>query len=188
MRRYVLLDRDGTINVDCDYLCDPRKLELIPGAADGLRRLAGLGLGLVVITNQSGVSRGLIQPEQLEAVQARLGQLLAGEGIGLDGIYSCPHGPADGCNCRKPLTGLVEQAARELHFDPRLAFMVGDKASDIELGRRVGAVTLLVRTGYGAETERAALARADHVVDDLAQAADVIQSLVGPAADDQSSS
>ncbi|HWC90926.1 MAG TPA: HAD family hydrolase [Pirellulales bacterium] len=188
MRRYVLLDRDGTINVDCDYLCDPRKLELIPGAADGLRRLAGLGLGLVVITNQSGVARGLIQPEQLEAVQARLGELLAGEGIELDGIYACPHGPTDGCGCRKPLPGLVEQAARALHFDPSQAFMVGDKASDIDLGRRVGAVTLLVRTGYGAQTERAGLAGADYVVDDLAQAADVIHSLVGPTADDQSSS
>ncbi|HEY5312727.1 MAG TPA: HAD-IIIA family hydrolase [Pirellulales bacterium] len=188
MRRYVLLDRDGTINVDCDYLCDPHRLELIPEAAGGLRRLAGLGLGLVVITNQSGVARGLIRPEQLEAVHTRLGEMLDNEGIALDGIYACPHGPADGCGCRKPLTGLVEQAARELKFDPRQAFMVGDKASDIELGRRVGAITLLVRTGYGTETERAGLARADYVVDDLAQAAEAIHSLVGPVAEDQSSS
>lgn len=188
MRRFVLLDRDGTINVDRDYLSDPAELEFIPGSVAGLKRLAGLGLGLVVITNQSGVARGLIRPQELAAVHQRLLDLLAAEGLDLERIYACPHGPGDGCRCRKPDVGLVEQAARELQFDPRQSFLVGDKASDIELGRRVGATTLLVRTGYGAETVAAGDAKADHVVEDLAQAAEVIQSLLGPTAEDQSNS
>jgi D-glycero-D-manno-heptose 1,7-bisphosphate phosphatase len=187
MRRFVLLDRDGTLNVDCDYLCDPARLELIPGAAGALRRLAGLGLGLIVITNQSGVGRGLIRPDQLAAVHQRLGELLAGEGVKLAGIYACPHVPADACHCRKPGIALVEQAAAELDFNPAQGFVVGDKASDIELGRRLGATTLLVRTGYGAETERDGRADPDFVVDDLAQAAEVIHGLLGPAADQSTS-
>ncbi|HTU26556.1 MAG TPA: HAD family hydrolase, partial [Pirellulales bacterium] len=146
MRRYVLLDRDGTINIDRDYLSDPRELEFIPGAVAALKRLSVLGLGLVVVTNQSGVARGLIRPEQLVAVHNRLVELLAAEGLELEGIYACPHGPNDRCRCRKPDVGLVEQAARELQFDPRRSWLVGDKASDIELGQRVGATTLLVRT------------------------------------------
>ena len=188
MRRFVLLDRDGTINVDCDYLCDPAALELIPGSAGAMRRLAGLGLGLIVITNQSGVGRGLILPDQLVAVHRRLGELLAAEGVRLEGIYACPHVEADGCRCRKPSIGLVEQAAAELDFDPARGFVVGDKASDIELGRRLGATTLLVRTGYGAQTERDGRAQPDFVVDDLAQAADVIHGLLDSPAADQSCS
>ncbi|HEX4149016.1 MAG TPA: D-glycero-beta-D-manno-heptose 1,7-bisphosphate 7-phosphatase [Pirellulales bacterium] len=188
MRRFVLLDRDGTINVDRDYLADPAELEFIPGASAALARLARLGLGLAVITNQSGVGRGLIRPAQLTAVHQRLGELLAAEGVRLDGIYACPHLPGDGCRCRKPNIGLVQQAAAELGFDPARSFVVGDKASDIELGQRVGAVTLLVRTGYGAQHERNQQFVADYVVDDLAAAADVIQSLLGSMLDDQSSS
>lgn len=187
MRRYVLLDRDGTINIDRDYLADPDLVELMPGAAEGLRRLASRGLGLVVITNQSGVARGLIRPEQLEIVHHRLVELLAAEGIELAGIYACPHGPDEACRCRKPAVGLVEQAARELGFDPRQAFVVGDKASDIELGQRLAATTVLVRTGYGAATEQARRIEPDYVVDDLLAAAELIQSLADAGADQSSS-
>jgi len=170
-RRYVLLDRDGTLNHDRHYIADPDLVELFPGAGAALRDLAAAGFGLAVVTNQSGVARGQITPDQLESVNARLGELLAAEGVMLDGIYVCPHGPKDGCDCRKPLPGLIVRAARELGFDPARSFVVGDKGIDIALGRNVGAVTVLVRTGYGAETERDRLAEPDFVADDLEGAA-----------------
>ena len=129
----------------------PAQLELLSGAGEALRRLAGLGCGLIVVTNQSGIARGLIRPTELKAVHERLQELLAAEAVYLDGIYTCPHREEDNCGCRKPRTGLVEQAARECGFDPRECFLIGDKVSDIELGRNVGAVTFLVRTGYGCQ-------------------------------------
>jgi D-glycero-D-manno-heptose 1,7-bisphosphate phosphatase len=180
-QRFVLLDRDGTLNVDRNYLADPAQLELIPRSGEALARLRQLGLGLVVVTNQSGVARGMIRPEQLIAVHQRLAELLAEHGVRLDGLYCCPHAIADDCACRKPRTGLVEQAARELGFDPSQGFVVGDKAIDIELGERVGATTLLVRTGYGAETEQAGSAKPGYIVDDLAAAAEMIERLLGLA-------
>jgi D-glycero-D-manno-heptose 1,7-bisphosphate phosphatase len=169
--RYVLLDRDGTINIDRNYIADPASVELFPGVGAALRDLRAAGFGLAVVTNQSGVARGKITPAQLEQVHARLGELLAAEGVTLDGIYICPHGPEDGCYCRKPLPGLIDQAARELGFDPKQAIVIGDKGIDIKLGEGVGATTILVRTGYGAETERDRLANPDFVADDLPAAA-----------------
>jgi D-glycero-D-manno-heptose 1,7-bisphosphate phosphatase len=178
-RGVVVLDRDGTINVERRYLADPGQVELIEGAAEGLRHLRDLGLELIVVTNQSGVGRGYFTERTLAAVHARLVDCLAVEGVELGGIYVCPHVPADGCRCRKPGTALLEQAARERGFDPREAFVIGDKASDVELGRRAESTTVLVRTGYGAEA--AATAGADYVVEDLREAARVIEGLIGPA-------
>lgn len=173
-RPFIVLDRDGTIVAERNYLADPEQVRLIAGAADGLRRLAALGAGLVVITNQSGVARGIITPSQLDAVHRRLEALLAEQSIRLDGIFTCPHRPEDHCDCRKPRPALLDRAARELHFDPARCFIVGDKACDIGLGRARHATTILVRTGYGAETEAARETQPDHVVDDLRGAADVI--------------
>ena len=173
-RRFILLDRDGTINVDKEYLSDPDLLELVPGAAAGMRRLKDLGCGLAVVTNQSGIGKGLFDLATVHRVNARLCELLAAEGVTLDGIYICTHKAGDGCTCRKPLTGLVEQAVREHGFDPREAFMVGDKVSDVELGKRIGAVSFLVRTGYGRGSEQDPTLRADYVVDDLGQACEII--------------
>lgn len=167
-RHFVLVDRDGTINVERDYLSDPAALELIPGAARAIRDLNAAGFGVVVITNQSGIGRGYFTLERLAEVHARLIELLAAEGATADGIYICPHGPGDDCACRKPLPGMVEQAVAEHGFDPRQGFMIGDKEADVELGRSVGAETFLVRTGYGRKYEAAT--KADHVVDDLAAA------------------
>jgi D-glycero-D-manno-heptose 1,7-bisphosphate phosphatase len=168
-KRFVLVDRDGTINVEKDYLSDPAGLELIPGAAEGLRALAKLGLGLVVVTNQSGIGRGYFSLETLETIHRRLRDMLTAEGITLDGVYFCPHGPEDDCDCRKPLPGMVVQAAQELGFDPKQAFVIGDKAADVDLGRAVGAKSILVRTGYGRQHE--GKCRPDHVADDLLAAA-----------------
>jgi D-glycero-D-manno-heptose 1,7-bisphosphate phosphatase len=173
-----VLDRDGTIVVERHYLSDPEELELLPGAAAALRRLSQIGLGLVVITNQSAVGRGILNTERLETIHARLRKILAEENVTLDGIYFCPHLPEDDCPCRKPKTALLEQAARELDFDPAESFVIGDKECDVELGRRVGATTLLVRTGYGNDLAHDASVRPDHVVADLSEGARVVEGLL----------
>lgn len=177
-RRFGVLDRDGTVIVERHYLSDPCQVELIPGAAPALRQLSKMGLGLVIITNQSPIGRRLFSEERLELIHHRLLELLEAEGVHLDGIFYCPHLPEEDCRCRKPQPGLVELAAEELDFDSQASFMIGDKACDIELGRRVGATTLLVRTGYGAQVAAAAVVTADYVVDDLFDAAQVIQRLL----------
>ncbi len=175
--RLVILDRDGTINVEKYYLSDPDEVELLPNAAAGIRRMQELGLKVVVATNQSAIGRGYFDGDALERIHERLLSLLAAEGATVDGIYICPHHPDEDCTCRKPRPGLLEQAARDFQADLTQAFVIGDKAIDIEVGRRVGATTLLVRTGYGAEVAAKGGAGADYVVDDLAEAADVIERL-----------
>lgn len=184
-RRFVLIDRDGTINVERHYLSDPDQLELIPGTAAAIRRLNAAGLGVAVVTNQSGVARGYFGLDQVARVHDRMVAMLAAEGAAIDGIYLCPHGPDADCTCRKPLPGMIEQAAAEHGFDPARAFMVGDKEVDIGLGRAVGATTFLVRTGYGRDYEAAT--KADHVVDDLAAAAAmIVRMLDSPTASAES--
>lgn len=172
MKRFVLIDRDGTLNVEKHYLSDPDQLELYPGVGAALKRLQDAGFGIAVVTNQSGIARGYFDMARLEQIHDRLRALLAAQGVTVDGIYICPHGPDDDCTCRKPLPGMVEQAVAELRFDPAQAYMIGDKEVDVELGHAVGAVSFLVRTGHGAKF--VAGTKADHVVDDLAAAVAVI--------------
>lgn len=185
-RRFVLLDRDGTINVERQYLSHPKQVELLPGAVEGLRTMQSLGLGLVVVSNQSGIARGYFDEARVDAIHKRLEKLLLAEGVSLAGIFVCPHGPHDNCACRKPKPGMARAAAREYGFELRQTFVIGDKPSDIELGRAVGATTLLVRTGYGAlwaaQHEGATLlslshmsSPPDHIVADLREAAEVIK-------------
>ncbi len=162
-----LLDRDGTINVDRHYLADPAGVELLPGAAQGLRRLQEAGVALVVITNQSGIAAGRITPAGLVAVHARLEALLAAEGVRLTGLYACPHGPDDGCPCRKPSDLLARRAAADHGLDLTRSVVVGDKASDLALGRRLGVPTFLVTSGYGQATLAAGTVVPDFVIDDL---------------------
>ena len=176
MRRFVLLDRDGTINEDIGYVHRPDELRLLPGALDALAELQGLGL--VVVTNQSPVGRGMITAGELDAIHERLRELLGHGGVTLDGIEVCPHRPDEGCACRKPGTLMVERAVKALGFDPRESWIVGDHAADMGLGRAVGARTILVRTGHGEEELGKAGADADVVVDDLAAAAALIRSEV----------
>ena len=174
MNRVVVLDRDGTLNVEVHYLSLPEQVELLPGVVDGLRALRSAGCRLVVVTNQSAIGRGYFDEERLVAIHDRLRALLAEHDVTLDAIYHCPHRPDDGCGCRKPGPLLVERAAADLGFDPARSFVVGDKPCDIDLGRGVGATTILVRTGYGAAHEAAGDATPDFVVDDLPAAARVI--------------
>lgn len=171
----IILDRDGTLIVDRNYLASADEVEILPRAVMGLRLFQDLGCGLLVVTNQSGIARGLFSWRQLETIHSRLIDLLAAEGIALEGIHVCPHGPDDACRCRKPLPGLVEQASRDLGFDPREAIVIGDKACDVELGRAIGATSILVRTGEGARTERGGTCHPDWVADDLLAAAEWVQ-------------
>jgi D-glycero-D-manno-heptose 1,7-bisphosphate phosphatase len=181
--RFAVLDRDGTINVERDHLTDPAEVELIPGSAAAIRRLRDqLGFGVVVVTNQAHVGRGLLPVEGLTAIHARLSELLAAEGARVDAILHCPHTPQDGCSCRKPKTGLVLEAAERFGFDPAATFVVGDHEADVAMGRSVGATTFLVLTGHGPDEVATAGPLANHVVPDLAAATDIIAGLVGKEA------
>jgi len=175
-RRFVVLDRDGTIIEEREYLSEPGQVKLISGVPAALRELRRMGFGLVVITNQSGIGRGFFDLDQLQQVHQRLEELLRAEGIDLDGVYVCPHAPEDDCACRKPKLGLLQKASEDLGFHMASSVVIGDKASDIEMGRAAGALTILVRTGYGAEFENEVAA--DYVVDDLAAAVELIRSRI----------
>jgi phosphoheptose isomerase len=177
-RRFVVLDRDGTIIIERNYLTDPSEVELLPGSAEGLRHMRDLGLGLAVITNQSAVGRGFINEVQLDLIHKRFRELLEQEKVFLDGIYFCPHLPEEACECRKPAPALLKSAAQELGFDPQQTFVIGDKACDIELGHRVGATTILVRTGYGEEFEKGEDLQPDFTVNDLKEAAEVMREII----------
>jgi len=168
--RFALLDRDGTIIVEKNYLKSVDQLELLPNAAEGLRMLASQGFSLIVITNQSGIGRGLLTVAEVDAIHSELLRRLAAEGVNVAAIYYCPHAPEANCDCRKPRIALANQAATDLGgFDPSQSVVIGDKTSDIEFGRALGARTILVRTGYGREHEHAA--KADAIADSLEQAA-----------------
>ncbi|HVX16274.1 MAG TPA: HAD family hydrolase [Pirellulales bacterium] len=178
MKRFVLLDRDGTINVERHYLSDPEQIELLPNAAAGLAEMQRLGLGLAVVTNQSGVARGLFDEARLEQIHDRLRELLRVSGVELAAIACCTHHPDAGCRCRKPLPGLVEAVARDHEFSAWASFVIGDKPCDVDLGQAIGATTLLVRTGYGLRHATDAAVRPDYIVDDLLHAARVIGGLL----------
>lgn len=178
-RRFVIVDRDGTIIVKHPYLSDHRLVELLPGAAEGLRAMRTLGLGLVVVTNQSGIGRGYFSVGELTLVHNRMQQLLSKSDVSIDGIFYCPHRPEEECGCRKPATRLVDRAAAALGFDASEGFVVGDNICDMELGHRLKAKTFLVRTGYGAQLEVEEEVTADFVVDNLLEASSVIGDTLG---------
>lgn len=165
----VFFDRDGTLNWDDGYLADPDGLVLLPGAIEAVAALNARGIKAVVITNQSGVGRGLITPGALERIHERLIALLAAGGSRLDGIYACPHRPEEGCVCRKPAPELARRAAKDLGVDARRSAVIGDKSVDLELGRRIGGRAILVRTGWGPTTEAAlsAAERPDFIARDV---------------------
>lgn len=176
--RYVLLDRDGTIIKDQHYLSDPAGVELLPGAVSGMRRMRELGWGLVIVTNQSGIGRGYYTEQDYQAVTARLRALLQDEGVSVDGVYHCPHAPDIVCACRKPLTGMAQQAAKDLGFRLADCVVAGDKPADIELGKALGGKSVLVRTGYGRKHEAAGDCEPDFIADTLEGVADFLQGLV----------
>jgi D-glycero-D-manno-heptose 1,7-bisphosphate phosphatase len=165
----VFLDRDGTLMRDVDYCGDLKDVEVFEGVPAALRKLKECGYKLVVITNQSGIARGYFTEEQYRAVEAEVSRQV-GEGL-IDATYFCPHLPENGCRCRKPSPEMIFQAARDHRIDLARSFFIGDKKSDLQCGRAAGVKTILVRTGYGKETDHAL---ADLVAQDLNHAADWI--------------
>lgn len=177
-KRFVILDRDGTLILHKKYLSHPDQIQLIPGAVLALKEFEKMGFGIVLITNQAGIGRGYFNLETLEKIHKSLTDLLLKDGVILDGIYFCPHTPEDNCLCRKPNIDLVKKAMKKHNFDPKLCFVVGDNKSDIELGKNIGAKTILVRTGYGRQIEKEKIVRPDYIVNDLLEAANSIKQIL----------
>jgi len=175
----IFFDRDGTVNVEVDFLRDPDELEIIPGVAKAIREANEMGIRVFIITNQSGIARGFLTEKDLERVHERLSAILSSAGARIDEIYYCPHHPEYGrppynisCNCRKPNTGMLKTAARKYGIKLSKSFVVGDRCVDMKAGENAGCGTVLVLTGYG-ETEKhecRANTRIDHVAGDAAQA------------------
>lgn len=183
LRRAVFFDRDGTINVEKDYLNRIEDFEFIPAVPASIRRLKEAGFRVIVVTNQSGVARGYYNEAAIVALHEHIQQLLADYGTRIDAFYHCPHHPTEGvgtyrvdCDCRKGSPGMLLQAAREHDIDLSASFMVGDKLADIEAGAAAGCAPILVKTGYGAKDEPKVLARfpGTEVCRDLAAAVDCI--------------
>lgn len=173
----VFLDRDGTINVDRHYLSKPEQFELYPGIGPALRRLMDAGFRLIVVTNQSGIGRGYYTEADLHAVNARMNELLTPFGVRFDKIYFSPEAPEQPSRNRKPSPQSLFDARDEFGVNLAQSYMVGDKLIDVVTGHNAGcAASLLVRTGYGAETERKETEKLGRavVVDDLVAAADWI--------------
>ena len=171
----VLFDRDGTLVVDVPYNGDPDRVQPVAGAAVALGRLRAAGVRTGVVSNQSGVARGLLTPAQVDAVNARVEALLGPLGP----VEWCPHGPADGCGCRKPAPGLVLRAAARLGLTPERCAVVGDIGADVEAARAAGARGVLVPT---ARTRREEVAAATEVAPDLARAVDLLLGATRPEA------
>lgn len=166
--RLALLDRDGTLNrkaPDGEYVTDPGALELLPGAAGAVRRLNDAGVAVAVVTNQRAIALGRMSPEELDVVHERLRTELARRtGARVDGVYHCPH-EAGTCLCRKPEPGLLLRAAGDFGARPGEAVMIGDASSDVEAGRRFGALTVQLTDGPSS---------ADLSAPDLAAAVDAL--------------
>lgn len=153
--RAVFLDRDGTLIVDVGYPRDPDAVRLLEGVPEGLRSLRSAGFRLVLVSNQSGIGRGIVSKDEARAVHGRFSELLAGQGIELDCAKYCPHAPEEGCRCRKPEPGMLLDAARELGLDLEGSWMIGDKASDVEAGRRAGCAGAVLIAPPGTPAEGA---------------------------------
>jgi D,D-heptose 1,7-bisphosphate phosphatase len=183
-RPAVFLDRDGTLNIDKGHLRRPKDLELFPGVGEALAALRHAGFALVVLTNQPVIARGEATERDVAAIHRHLEWELGKLGVYLDGIYVCPHHPDSGffgeradlkiaCDCRKPATGLIERACRELAIDASRSWMIGDQTRDIEMARRAGLRSILLQTG-AAGLDGRFQCNADHAVPDLKRAAELV--------------
>jgi histidinol-phosphate phosphatase family protein/1-acyl-sn-glycerol-3-phosphate acyltransferase len=151
--RLIVLDRDGVINVDrADYVKSPDELEFIPGSLKAMARLTRAGFDLVIATNQSGIGRGLYTRVTVDAIHRRLIGAAARHGARISGIYTCPHAPLAGCDCRKPAPGLLQRIARDFDHDPAGLVVIGDTIKDLRAAQAVGARAILMRTGQGERT------------------------------------
>lgn len=178
--RAVFLDRDGTINIEREYLHRPEDFEFIAGAPLAIKLLKDAGFHVIVVTNQSGVGRGYYAESAVHDLHRYVDSELARADTGIDAYYFCPHHPehAQGpyrkvCECRKPLAGMLFQAAIDFSLDLASSFMIGDKLADVEAGLTAGCRSMLVRTGYGA-AEAEKLCMDVPVYDDILTAARAI--------------
>jgi histidinol-phosphate phosphatase family protein len=177
----VFFDKDGTLIDDVPYNVDPDRIRLAGGAEVALQAIAGAGYKICVVSNQSGVARGLFRESALAGVEARIRALLAALGVQLAGFYYCPHHPdgsepayAMDCECRKPAPGLIARAADERSIDPARSWMVGDILNDVESGRRAGCRTILLDNGNETEWQRSPEREPHYVSGDLRDAAKII--------------
>ena len=182
--RAIFLDKDGTLIDDVPYNVDPAQVRLSWQAGPALQLLQEAGYKLIVVTNQSGVARGLFTEAALDGVQARLVELLAQYGVQLDGFYHCPHHPdgtvaryALACTCRKPMPGMLVRAAQEHGIDLVQSWMIGDILNDVEAGHRAGCRSVLIDNGNETEWVESPLRRPDLFAADLYAAATAILSI-----------
>jgi D-glycero-D-manno-heptose 1,7-bisphosphate phosphatase len=177
-RRAVFLDRDGTISEEYGYANHISRFQMFPFSAAAIRRLNEAEIPVIVVTNQSGVARGYFGEELVASIHERMRYELAAAGAHVDGVYFCPHVRADGCTCRKPKVGMLEQAAREHNLQIEGSTVVGDRYSDVALGHAAGCRSIFVLTGYGRgdyEWHHASWPRQpDDVVENLAEAVELI--------------
>jgi D-glycero-D-manno-heptose 1,7-bisphosphate phosphatase len=187
----VFLDRDGTINEEVGHLDSLDKLSILPPAFEAVRLINRSGMKAVVVTNQSGVAKGLFDEELVRQANARLQSLLRERGAHIDRFYYCPHHPTEGqgrylqtCDCRKPGAGMLIRAAEEMHIDLGRSYMVGDMVKDMEAARRAGVKAVLVRTGHGgkvlSDEQTLADVPPDYIAGDLLDAVDWIMKDRGP--------
>lgn len=157
-RPAAFVDRDGTIVQEAHYLADPDHVIIVPGAAAALRALRDAGFVIVIVTNQSGIARGLITDEQFRAVQRRVHELLHAQHATIDAVFHCPHHPdfTGPCDCRKPALGMYRASEEQLNVDLTASIHIGDRVRDVLPALATGGRGYLVRTGYGdAEAEHA---------------------------------
>jgi len=152
----IFLDRDGTLNEDPGYISDPEKVVLFPETGNALALLKKYGFLLIVISNQSGIARGLMSGKDVDAVNERINNLLSEYKVKIDAFYYCPAHPdyssEDECGCRKPSAKLLYEAAKEFNIDLQKSYFIGDSVSDVQCGKNAGIKTILVRTGKGEES------------------------------------
>ncbi len=152
-RPAIFIDRDGVLIVDQHYISAPADVVLIPGACEGLLAAQAAGYLLIVVTNQSGIGRGFFTEDDYHKVMDRLADLLSAGGVYLDGIFYCPHSPEANCSCRKPRSGLLDEASTVYNWDASRSWVIGDKMSDISLARNCNLGGILVETGHGLEEQ-----------------------------------
>lgn len=179
----VFIDRDGTINVDIDFLISPSQIQLIPRSAEAIRDLNDLHVPVIVITNQSGVARGLLSEDDLHSIHRRMDEMLNPFGATIQDYYHCPHHPTEGidrykkeCDCRKPKPGMLTDAQKKYGLDLKHSYVIGDKSVDMKAGKSVGATTIQVATGYGTDEKDQGAGFRDHYAADLYDAVQIIKS------------
>lgn len=178
----IFLDKDGTLIPNIPYNTDVEKMTLMPGAEDGLNKLADIGYRFVIVSNQSGIARGIFKPGDLLAVEQKMHSLFSKAGLSLAGFFYCPHHPqgtVEGynieCGCRKPKAGLLTQASECLGIDLKRSWMIGDILNDVEAGNRAGCSSILIDNGGETAWVGGEFRRPRYIARNLSEAADFIQ-------------